>query len=136
MGLAPATANATNLRHKVDKQSVIGALKATGSRDPDVLHAAKMQLYGSLRMFRTIETGYADCLAATARWNRRTAAGGVSILSSRASCSSSLPRQPSQHALSRDRVMHSRAIAPHPRSDPPDASSCVPTTAAWRARRS
>jgi hypothetical protein len=29
---------------KVDKQSVIGTLKAVGSRDPDVLHAQKQKL--------------------------------------------------------------------------------------------
>ena len=29
---------------KVDKQSVIGTLKATGTRDPDVLHAQKQRL--------------------------------------------------------------------------------------------
>jgi hypothetical protein len=29
---------------KLDKQSVIGTLKATGSRDPDVLHAHKTRL--------------------------------------------------------------------------------------------
>ena len=29
---------------KIDKQSVIGTLKATGSRDPDILHAQKQKL--------------------------------------------------------------------------------------------
>jgi hypothetical protein len=42
MGLMPAGAG--NPFQKLDKQSVIGALKATGSRDPDVLYAQKNQL--------------------------------------------------------------------------------------------
>ncbi len=37
---------------KVDKQSVIGSLKATGSRDPDVLHAAKASLMSPLKIPR------------------------------------------------------------------------------------
>ena len=36
MGLMPA--GAANPFAKLDKQSVIGTLKASGSRDPDVLH--------------------------------------------------------------------------------------------------
>jgi hypothetical protein len=42
MGLMPA--GAANPFVKLDKQSVIGTLKASGSRDPDVLHAVKQQL--------------------------------------------------------------------------------------------
>ena len=33
----------------LDKQTVIGALKATGSKDPDVLYAAKKQLIQQVR---------------------------------------------------------------------------------------
>jgi hypothetical protein len=42
MGLMPAGNG--NPFTKLDKQSVIGALKSCGSRDPDVLHAQKEQL--------------------------------------------------------------------------------------------
>src|SRR5258708_4770405 len=42
MGLMPA--GARNPFTKLDKQSVIGALKATGSRDPDILHSQKNEL--------------------------------------------------------------------------------------------
>lgn len=42
MGLMPSGAG--NPFSKLDKQSVIGALKATGSRDPDILHSQKNQL--------------------------------------------------------------------------------------------
>jgi hypothetical protein len=42
MGLTPAGAG--NPFTKLDKQSVIGTLKACGSRDPDVLFAQKQQL--------------------------------------------------------------------------------------------
>ena len=40
----------TNPFSKVDKQSVIGTLKATGSRDPDVLHASKATMLSTLRL--------------------------------------------------------------------------------------
>jgi hypothetical protein len=42
MGLMPAAAG--NPFTKFDKQSVIGTLKQCGTRDPDVLHAQKLQL--------------------------------------------------------------------------------------------
>jgi hypothetical protein len=42
MGLMPA--GSRNPFTKLDKQSVIGALKATGTRDPDVLHSQKNEL--------------------------------------------------------------------------------------------
>jgi hypothetical protein len=42
MSLMPA--GARNPFTKMDKQSVIGALKGTGSRDADVLHAQKNEL--------------------------------------------------------------------------------------------
>src|SRR5256885_17244695 len=41
MGLTPSGENPFV---KLDKQSVIGTLKATGSRDPDILHAQKQKL--------------------------------------------------------------------------------------------
>ena len=41
MGLMPDGGNPFT---KLDKQSVIGTLKATGSRDPDILHAQKQKL--------------------------------------------------------------------------------------------
>jgi hypothetical protein len=44
MGLMPA--GTTNPFTKMDKQRVIGALKATGSRDTDVLYAQKRELLG------------------------------------------------------------------------------------------
>jgi hypothetical protein len=36
----------------VDKGSVIGALKATGSRDPDVLYARTSELFSPLRFLK------------------------------------------------------------------------------------
>ena len=42
MGLMPA--GAKNPFTKIDKQSVIGTLKATGSRDPDILYSQKSEL--------------------------------------------------------------------------------------------
>ncbi len=42
MGLMPA--GARNPFTKLDKQSVIGALKATASRDPDILYSQKNEL--------------------------------------------------------------------------------------------
>lgn len=42
MGLMPA--GSRNPFTKLDAQTVIGTLKATGSRDPDVLHAQKREL--------------------------------------------------------------------------------------------
>jgi hypothetical protein len=42
MGLMPA--GARNPFTKMDKQGVIGALKATGSRDPDILYSQKQEL--------------------------------------------------------------------------------------------
>jgi hypothetical protein len=42
MGLMPA--GARNPFTKMDRQSVIGALKATGSRDPDILYSQKTEL--------------------------------------------------------------------------------------------
>ncbi len=41
MGLMP---DGQNPFTKLDKQSVIGTLKATGTRDPDILHAQKARL--------------------------------------------------------------------------------------------
>ena len=55
MGLMPA--GAKNPFTRIDAQSVIGALKATGSRDPDVLHAQKQELlapYNHLKLLGII----------------------------------------------------------------------------------
>jgi hypothetical protein len=41
MGLMPESQNPFT---KLDKQSVIGTFKATGTRDPDILHAQKAKL--------------------------------------------------------------------------------------------
>lgn len=41
MGLTPEAGNPFT---KIDKQSVVGTLKAAGSRDPDILHAQKQRL--------------------------------------------------------------------------------------------
>jgi hypothetical protein len=46
--------NTANPYASVDKQTIIGALKATGSRDPDVLHAKKVELYGWLKFARVL----------------------------------------------------------------------------------
>jgi len=58
MGLMPA--GAPNPFTKLDKQSVIGTLKACGSRDPDVLFAHKQQLLGPAKHLKLL--GYI-CLA-------------------------------------------------------------------------
>lgn len=47
--IAPANPNPFA---RLDKQSVIGTLKASGSRDPDVLHAQKAALLGPLKIPR------------------------------------------------------------------------------------
>jgi hypothetical protein len=39
---------------KIDKQTVIGILKAVGSRDPDVLHAQKHKLLAPSRNLKNI----------------------------------------------------------------------------------
>jgi len=39
---------------KVDKQGVIGTLKATGSTDPDILYAQKQKLLGPLNNLKKI----------------------------------------------------------------------------------
>jgi len=58
MGLMPA--GAPNPFTRLDKQSVIGTLKACGSRDPDVLFAQKQQLLGPAKHLKLL--GYI-CLA-------------------------------------------------------------------------
>lgn len=53
---------------KVDKQSVIGTLKATGTRDPDVLHAQKQKLLApskNLKMASYIIIGCSALLTLT-----------------------------------------------------------------------
>ena len=39
---------------KMDKQSVIGTLKAVGSRDPDVLHAQKQKLLAPSKNLKNV----------------------------------------------------------------------------------
>ncbi|HVW70019.1 MAG TPA: hypothetical protein VHB68_13665, partial [Steroidobacteraceae bacterium] len=39
---------------KIDKQTVIGILKAVGSRDPDMLHAQKQKLLAPSKNLKTI----------------------------------------------------------------------------------
>ena len=58
MGLMPAGAG--NPFTRLDKQSVIGTLKACGSRDPDVLFAQKLQLAAPAKHLKLL--GYI-CLA-------------------------------------------------------------------------
>ena len=58
MGLMPA--GAPNPFTRLDKQSVIGALKACSSRDPDVLFAQKQQLLAPAKHLKLL--GYI-CLA-------------------------------------------------------------------------
>lgn len=43
----------------VDKQWVIGTLKAVGSRDPDVLHAARIKLLSAVGLTRVVGAGLA-----------------------------------------------------------------------------
>jgi len=52
MGLMPAGVN--NPFTKLDKQGVIGTLKACGSRDPDVLHAQTEQLMAGARHLKLL----------------------------------------------------------------------------------
>jgi hypothetical protein len=39
---------------KIDKQSVIGTLKATGSHEPDILHAQKQKLLAPCKNLRNL----------------------------------------------------------------------------------
>src|SRR5690348_16388853 len=50
MGLMPS--GARNPFTKLDKSSVIGAFKATGSRDPDVLHSQMNELMSSPKQLK------------------------------------------------------------------------------------
>lgn len=52
MGLMPA--GATNPFTRLDRQSVIGTLKACGSRDPDVLHAQVAQLVAGAKHLKLL----------------------------------------------------------------------------------
>ena len=52
MGLMPAGAG--NPFTKIDKQSVIGTLKACNSRDPDVLHAQTAQLLSGAKNLKVL----------------------------------------------------------------------------------
>jgi hypothetical protein len=51
MGLMPDGGNPFT---KLDKQTVIGALKATGSRDADILHAQKQKLLAPAKNLKTL----------------------------------------------------------------------------------
>ncbi len=51
MGVSPAGGNPF---HKLDRQSVIGALKSTGSNDPDVLYAKKQELAAANKHLRLV----------------------------------------------------------------------------------
>ena len=52
MGLMPS--GAANPFAKLDTQSVVGTFKATGSRDPDVLHAQKEQLLAQPKQLKLL----------------------------------------------------------------------------------
>lgn len=52
MGLMPA--GPASPFTKLDKQSVIGMIKATGSRDPDTLHALKQQLLSQPKQLKLL----------------------------------------------------------------------------------
>ena len=52
MGLMPA--GTANPFIPVDRKSVVGTLKATGSRDPDVLHAQKQTLLAPYKQLKTL----------------------------------------------------------------------------------
>jgi len=59
MGLMPAGPHSQFTR--LDKQSVIGSLKACGSRDPDVLFAQKQQLLAPAKQLKLL--GYISLAA-------------------------------------------------------------------------
>jgi hypothetical protein len=46
---------------RLDKQSVIGTLKATGTRDPDVLHAQKQKLLAPSKSLKTASYVITGC---------------------------------------------------------------------------
>ena len=52
MGLMPAGSRSPFT--KMDRQSVIGALKATGSRDQDVLHSQKNELLSPAKQLKLL----------------------------------------------------------------------------------
>jgi hypothetical protein len=52
MGLVPEGAG--NPFAKLDRQSVIGIFKSTGSRDPDVLHATKERLLAQPKQLKLL----------------------------------------------------------------------------------
>jgi hypothetical protein len=52
MGLMPAGAG--NPFTKMDEQSVLGVLKSTGARDPDILHAEKEKLLAQPRQLKLL----------------------------------------------------------------------------------
>ena len=52
MGLMPSGAG--NPFTRLDKQSVVGMFKATGSRDPDVLHAQKEKLLAQPKQLKLL----------------------------------------------------------------------------------
>ena len=52
--MAITTAGANSAFAKIDKQSVIGALKATGSRDQDVLHTQVNELLHGPKQLKTV----------------------------------------------------------------------------------
>lgn len=63
----------TGLFTPVDKQWVIGTLKALGSRDPDVLHAARIKLLSAVGVSRIVGAGVAGLgvlviVVAPTRW--------------------------------------------------------------------
>lgn len=57
----------------VDKQWVIGTLKAVGSTDPDVLHAARAKLMAAVGFTRiagacVLGSGFLSLFVSTSRW--------------------------------------------------------------------
>lgn len=52
--MAITQAEATGPFAKIDKQTVIGILKAVGSRDPDILHAQKQKLLAPAKNLKNI----------------------------------------------------------------------------------
>ncbi len=58
----------------VDKQWVIGTLKAVGSKDPDVLHAARLKMLSAVGFTRIVGAGLAGLgilllVYAATRWS-------------------------------------------------------------------
>lgn len=59
--MALASTEMTGPFTKLDKQSVLGTLKSTGTRDPDVLHAQKQRLLGPSKNLKMVSYVIMGC---------------------------------------------------------------------------